>query len=777
MTDRLESARQTTRIGGRKNVSGGILWRAPSECFVLVLVAHSCAAAELGPAPQLLGLEKGSISLPPAKGPAVRIAVNSLDRAAVVDFYQTVYQPALSVSTGWDGNVSNCVAGANSQAYKDATLSRVNYFRAMAGLPGDVTFDDTKNAKCQQAALMMLAQGSLSHNPTPDWACYTADGAEAADHSNLYLGAAGPAAVDGYFDDYGPENSFVGHRRWILYPPAVSMGSGSIPPVDPRRPAGANALWVLGDFGPRPAQPAWVSWPPPGYIPYSVLPSASQRWSFAYAGADFSHASVVIEQSGTNSTQALETQLNNAGYADNTLVWRMPGVATSRPEADLSYSVTVSNVFVSGAPRFFNYNVTIIDPYPYLPYNFTTLAGSGPGSADGPGSVALFAFPAGLAVDRGGNLYVADAENQTIRKIGPDGQVNTLAGLAGNVGSTDGPGSSARFAFPEGVAVDASGNLYVAEFGNHTIRRITPAGLVSTLAGLAGSAGNTDATGSAARFNQPAGVAVDNNGNVYVADSGNSTIRKVTSGGQVSTLAGLAKAIGSTDGAGSLARFSNPAAVAVDNVGNVYVADSGNNTIRKISPAGVVSTLAGLGGSAGSLDGAGSNARFNYPQGLALDGAGNVYVADSANSIIRMVTPAGLVSTLAGLAKNPGSVDGTGIKARFYFPRGLAVDSVGNVYVADPGTGVDKISRGFLLKYEIRLLALQVLGGNQSRLTLDAAGISRQSLAVESTVSLGTPINWSAEAGALITTNTEGHFEILLTSHGGTRFYRVRTIP
>ena len=175
----------------------------------------------------------------------------------------------------------------------------------------------------------------------------------------------------------------------------------------------------------------------------------------------------------------------------------------------------------------------------------------------------------------------------------PAGVVTTLAGLAGSQGSADGTGSAARFAWPIGVAVDSTGNVYVADNGNDTIRKVTPAGVVTTLAGLAGSSGSADGTGSAARFYGPSGVAVDSAGNVYVADTGNYTIRKVTPAGVVTTLAGLAGTEGSADGTGSAARFSYPSGVAVDSAGNVYVADTGNNTIRKVTPAGVVTTLAG----------------------------------------------------------------------------------------------------------------------------------------------------------------------------------------
>src|SRR6266496_4278817 len=308
----------------------------------------------------------------------------------------------------------------------------------------------------------------------------------------------------------------------------------------------------------------------------------------------------------------------------------------------------------------------------YTPYTFTTLA-----------SAARFNSPHGVATDSSGNVYVADTINHTIRKITPAGVVTTLAGLAGITGSDDGTGSAARFYDPIGVATDSSGNVYVADTVNNTIRQITPVGVVTTLAGLAGIYGSADGTGSAARFNNPFGVATDSSGNVYVADSGNNTIRKITPAGAVTTLAGLAGITGNADGTGSAARFSNPEGVATDSSGNVYVGDTYNNTIRKISPAGVVTTLAGLAGSGGSDDGTGSAARFYLPVGMATDSSGNVYVADTFNYTIRKISPAGVVTTLAGLAGFPGSDDGTGSAARFSFPEGVATDSSGNVYVAD----------------------------------------------------------------------------------------------
>ena len=328
------------------------------------------------------------------------------------------------------------------------------------------------------------------------------------------------------------------------------------------------------------------------------------------------------------------------------------------------------------------------------PLWLTTLAGQ-PGissSTNGTGSAARFRAPADVATDNNtGNIYVADTENHTIRAITPAGNVTTLAGLAGTSGSSDGLGSAPRFKSPSGLAVDIFGNIYVADTENHTIRAITPAGNVTTVAGLAGSSGSTDGSASSARFNHPSGIAADPVGNLYVGDTGNDTIRKITSSGTVTTLAGTAGTAGSTDGAEGL--FSSPEGVAA-NVFTVYVADAGNHTIRTITPTGVVATLAGLAQNSGSSDGLGSMARFQYPAGLALDNQNNLYVTDTDNHSIRLVSPAGTVGTVAGLAGSSGSTDGFGSAARLFYPTGIAVDRSGNVYVAD--TSNDTIRKGQL---------------------------------------------------------------------------------
>ncbi len=274
-----------------------------------------------------------------------------------------------------------------------------------------------------------------------------------------------------------------------------------------------------------------------------------------------------------------------------------------------------------------------------------------PGVLNGNHGDARFSILRGIAVDKAGNIYVADS--YTIRKITPTGGVSTLAGKAGTPGTVDGAGSEARFSVPSGVAVDDAGNVYVADM--YTIRKITPAGVVSTLAGTPRHAGSADGTGASARFSdQNKGLAVDKEGNVYVTDTYNNTIRKITPAGVVTTVAGTAGQAGATDGLGAEALFNRPQGIGMDKEGNFYVADTYNNTIRKITPAGVVTTVAGAVGQRGIVDGLGGNARFNDPQGIAVDDQNNIYVADRGNQVIRRMSPTGAVSTLTSKSTSIG---------------------------------------------------------------------------------------------------------------------------
>lgn len=342
------------------------------------------------------------------------------------------------------------------------------------------------------------------------------------------------------------------------------------------------------------------------------------------------------------------------------------------------FCITVSNPQVT-TPYRINSSAGVIEPGTCGAI-VSTFAGSGtPGSNDGSASLAQFNIPRDLALDASGNLYVADANNHRIRKITPSGTVSTLAGST--AGFNNSTGSAAQFNFPTAVAVSPAGNVYVADSNNHRIRMVTPAGAVSTFAG-SGSQGTAEGIGASAQFDHPSGIEIDSAGNLYVIDTWNSRLRKITPGGQVTTLAG--SSYGYANGTGSAAQFRQPeGSPAVDGSGNIYVADSyGESRIRKVTSTGVVSFFAGS--TAGYTNGSSSVAQFNGPYGLAVDTAGNVYVADYWNHRIRKITPSGEVSLLAG---NGSTVfaDGVATDASFNNPTGVTVSSDGTVYVADPG--------------------------------------------------------------------------------------------
>ncbi len=293
----------------------------------------------------------------------------------------------------------------------------------------------------------------------------------------------------------------------------------------------------------------------------------------------------------------------------------------------------------------------------------TTFAGSIQGFADGTGSAALFNIPSGIVKDATGNLFVCDRDNHRIRKITPAGVVTTFAGST--MGFTNGTGTAAQFNQPYCITIDGSGNLYVGDRINHAIRKITPAGVVSTLAGN-GTPGNVNGTGSAAQFNEPLGVAADAAGNIYVADYINGLIRKVTPSGVVTTFINSGQVFG----------------VAVDGAGNLYYTTYSHHQVIKYSTTNVSSVVAGQNSTSGSADGTGTSATFYYPAGITTDTGGNLYVCDAFNHRIRKITAAGVVTTIAGSTQ--GFTDGIGSAAQFDTPIALCGDIAnGFLYVAD----------------------------------------------------------------------------------------------
>jgi sugar lactone lactonase YvrE len=324
----------------------------------------------------------------------------------------------------------------------------------------------------------------------------------------------------------------------------------------------------------------------------------------------------------------------------------------------------------------------------------------------------VFPNPAGIVADSTGNLYVSDGTTNTVRKVTPAGESTILAGATGEMGSADGTGTSARFRTPGGLALDSAGNLYVADTGNSTIRKITPAGVVTTLAGSANSNGSADGTGAAARFSGPADLAIASDGTLYVADSGNHTIRQITPTGVVTTVAGLAGTQGSADGDGNTARFNNPRGITVDTAGKIYVGDTTNNTVRAITLSPVnVTTLAGLSGvtnasmsasltlqtlanpsstprpplleSINNTDPAVANILLNGPTGLMAVGTQSLRLADTGNSTLLNINLTQNTATRIGLDGVAGHRDGA--SPMFTNPRDITIDTAGNLYVADTG--------------------------------------------------------------------------------------------
>ncbi|PWK71413.1 NHL repeat-containing protein [Mucilaginibacter oryzae] len=301
----------------------------------------------------------------------------------------------------------------------------------------------------------------------------------------------------------------------------------------------------------------------------------------------------------------------------------------------------------------------------------TTLAGNNQDFIDGLGEAAAFDGPQGLTYATDGNLYVADSYNSAIRKLTLGGNVTTLTGN-GTIGYVDGTLADARFYAAQGVVMDASGNIYVADYGNNNIRKITPAGVVSTFAG-SGDAGYTDGTGTKATFNNPRALAIDATGNIYVADQGNNLIRKITPAGVVTTFAGSRGASYYDNATPTSATFNKPNGIAIDAAGNIYVAEALNHAIRKITTAGVVTTFAG------------GNKRTDFvgsPAAITFDASGNMFIADQNGRILE-ITKDKVLKSVAGKAGVNGYAEGVGEAAQFNSPQGIAVDAAKNVYVSD----------------------------------------------------------------------------------------------
>ena len=322
--------------------------------FSLVAIAYSAwvlAQPDIGTAPSegaFDGPAPSSISAPQASAQSDAQFPDRSDRQAVGAFFESNYLTALGTTIQWTGSDASCNPGDTSAQYKADTLQMVNFYRAMVELPA-VSLNATFDAKAQEAALMMRLNSPLNHFPPDTWTCYTDDGAEAAGKSNLARGVAGAASIVEYIKDLGSANRPVGHRRWILYPPQVQMGTGSTP--------NTNTLWVLGPFGARPSTPTEVAWPPAGYVPFELIYT---RWSFSIPGANFADATISIERDGDPISASIVSR--TARFGDNTIVFE-PQDGNALHQAgmtDVRYRVTVANVGNAAASSY-TYEVIVFD--------------------------------------------------------------------------------------------------------------------------------------------------------------------------------------------------------------------------------------------------------------------------------------------------------------------------------------------------------------------------------------------------------------------------------
>jgi len=530
-----------------------------------------------------------------------------------------------------------------------------------------------------------------------------------------------------------------------------SYALGNVQPAD----AGSYTLTVTNAAGTVTSTPIVVTVNATPVAPAILSHPQSQTQNVGFS------TSLMVEASGT-------APLTYQWYKDGVLVTdggNVSGATTSEIMFNTltaanagNYTVVVSNGTAPAAtslPAVLN-----VDSNPA--YNFTNLAGSPGfiGTTDATGWGARFDNPSGVAVDSSGNVYVSSPNTHTIRKVTSGGVVTTVAGLNYTPAYLDATGTAARFNSPRGLALNTAGTmLYVADTNNGKIRKIElSTGIVTTWA-----------TG----LNSPLGLVFDASGNAYVA-CWDQTIRKITADGLTVTIfAGAQYSLGSTNNTiGTNARFNNPMGIAIDGSGNLYVADSNNAMIRKVTSAGAVTTYAGTSGVYGSIDGpALSAATFGSPHGIAVDAIGNVIVTDNTAHTVRKISPNGIVTTIGGQAYQSGFMDGNGPNTRFSGPAGLTIDSAGNLYLAE---NYNQIVRRASVSASLNLPVIQYSPNSQSvnvganvTLSVTASGVSALSYQWKKNgVDIG-----SATSSTYSLSNVQiadaGGYRVLVTSNEG----------
>jgi secreted PhoX family phosphatase len=616
------------------------------------------------------------------------------------------WSPALSSGATFTLNVNS---PAGSQASSQAEVAVFQSLVTAAGIPGVLPPVASHGVAVDGSGNVFVADSS--NNTILRFTSATAGSATSWSMTTI----AGTAGVAGSSDGQGTEATFNGPTGIAVDPwgklYVADSGNRLLRLLTPSG-TGSGATWTVSTLAGDTGNPNGQGGNPVFAYPCGVAVDGS--------------GNVFVADGGKSTISLLTPVASGGATVGSATSWSMTTIAGTAGVAGSSDG--------QGAGATFNGPTGIaVDPWGKLYVadsgnrllRLLTPSGTGSGATWTVSTLALtgnapgapFSNLQSIAADGSGHLYVADAGSNTVSLLTPSTgggavtwNVTVLAGTSGVVGNLDGPGASATFNAPFGVAVGASGNLLVADTGNSSLRLITPsqtggtmAWTVSTVAGTAWTAGSADGPGAGAAFFNPAGLAVDASGKVYVADSANSAIRLLTpsTGGalawDVSTLAGTAGVTGNADGPGSAATFNSPTSVAVDGSGNVFVADPGNKAIRQLSPAvtnGVTTWTVS------SLTFSGMAPAFSAPSGLAMDGSGNLYVADAGDSTIRLLTPirtggrtVWTATLLAGTAGTFGHTDGPGFAATFDTPVALAVDASGNLFVADGGNNTIRLLR------------------------------------------------------------------------------------